>query len=303
MNHFLDLLDWTGEDIVQLLKNAVKLKKAHERGKNKPILQGKVLGLIFEKPSLRTRVSFQAAMAQLGGTSLFISQADAGLGKRESIADYARAISQYVDAVVLRTFLHATVEQFARFAACPVINGLSDYYHPCQALGDLLTILEIFGDLKGKTVVFVGDGNNVARSLALACGKIGARFVLSAPKGFGFDQAFLDVYHRSAVNGPLSEQLDPFQAVLGADVVYTDVWASMGQEGEVDERRKFFEHYQVNADLMKLAPAHAKFMHCLPAHRGEEVTEEVFEGDRSVVFQQAGNRMHAQKALLEWLLV
>ncbi|MCI0641769.1 MAG: ornithine carbamoyltransferase [Gemmataceae bacterium] len=302
MKHFLDLLDWTGEDIVQLLKNALKLKKAHARGKNKPILQGKVLGLIFEKPSLRTRVSFQAAMAQLGGTSLFISQADAGLGKRESIADYARAISQYVDAVVLRTFQHATVEQFARFAACPVINGLSDYYHPCQALGDFLTILEIFGDAKGKTIAFVGDGNNVARSLALASGKVGARFVLSAPKGFGFDQAFLDVYQQSAVNGHLSEQLDPFQAVLDADVVYTDVWASMGQEGEVDERRKSFEHYQVNADLMKLAPAHAKFMHCLPAHRGEEVTEDVFEGDRSVVFQQAGNRMHAQKALLQWLL-
>jgi ornithine carbamoyltransferase len=302
MRHFLDLIDWTGEQILRLLKDAAKLKKAQERGGNKPTLQGRVLGLIFEKPSLRTRVSFQAAMAHLGGASIFISQADASLGKRESIADYARTISEFVDAVVLRTFKHETVVKFAEFATCHVINGLSDYGHPCQALGDLLTMREAFQDLDGKTLVFVGDGNNVARSLAVGCGRVGVRFVLASPPGFGFDRAFLETYRRLVPEGHLAEETDPTKAVAAADVIYTDVWTSMGQENEADQRRREFAAYQVNRELLKSAPSHVKVMHCLPAHRGEEVTPEVLDGPASVVFPQAGNRMHAQKALLHWMM-
>src|SRR4051794_38176963 len=219
MQHFIDLLDWTGEQILKLLKEAAKLKRAQERGGNKPTMQGRVLGLIFEKPSLRTRVSFEAAMAHLGGASIFISQADAGLGKREAIADYARTISEFVDAVVLRTFKHETVVKFAEFATCHVINGLSDYSHPCQALGDLLTIREEFQDLDGKTLVFVGDGNNVARSLAIGCGKVGVRFVLASPPGYGFDDAFLETYHGTLPDGNLVEKTDPVEAVRAADVI------------------------------------------------------------------------------------
>src|SRR5262245_23740426 len=256
MKHFIDLLDWDGPQIIKLLKEASRLKKVHLKGKNKPTLEGKVLGLIFEKPSLRTRVSFEAGIAQLGGASIFLSQQEAGLGKRESIADFARTISQYVDAVVLRTFHHATVESFARFAGVPLINGLSDYYHPCQALGDLLTVQEICGDVAGKTVVFVGDGNNVARSLAIACGKVGARFILSAPKGYSFDQHFLDLYRRE-VRGDLAEQSNVAAAVAEADVIYTDVWASMGQEDEAAQRKKAFAKYQVNTELLRSAPAYA----------------------------------------------
>jgi ornithine carbamoyltransferase len=303
MRHFLDLIDWSGEQILKLLKEAVKLKKAQERGQQKATMQGRVLGLIFEKPSLRTRVSFEAAMAHLGGASIFITQADAGLGKREAIADYARTISQFVDAVVLRVFKHDTVVKFAEFATCHVINGLSDYSHPCQALGDLLTMRELFGDLEGKTLAFVGDGNNVARSLAIACGKMGVRFVLSAPPGYGFDKAFLATYHELVPEGTCEAEGNPHQAVAQADVIYTDVWASMGQEDEAESRRQKFMAYQVNAALLKSAPAHVKVMHCLPAHRGEEITAEVLDGAHSVVFPQAGNRMHAQKALLQLLLV
>jgi ornithine carbamoyltransferase len=302
MRHFLDLFDWTGEQILRLLKDAAKLKKAQEHGGNKPTMQGRVLGLIFEKPSLRTRVSFEAAMAHLGGASIFISQADAGLGTRESITDYARTISQFVDVVVLRTFKHETVVKFAESATCHVINGLSDYCHPCQALGDLLTMREAFQELDGKTLVFVGDGNNVARSLAIGCGKVGVHFILASPPGYGFDRAFLETYRQRVPEGDLAEETNAKEAVGQADVIYTDVWASMGQEEEADKRRRVFAAYQVNLDLLKSAPSHVKVMHCLPAHRGEEITPEVLDGPASVVFPQAGNRMHAQKALLQWLL-
>ena len=278
------------------------LKAAHLRGKRTPLLAGRVLGLVFEKPSLRTRVSFEAAIAQLGGASVFLGGTDVGLGQRETVPDFARVMSQYVDAVVLRTFLHSTVEEFAAHATCPVINGLSDYYHPCQALGDLLTMQEIFGDLKGRTVVFVGDGNNVARSLAIGCGKLGMHFILAAPKGYEFDGPFLKTYRKVCPHGDMSQNGKPQHAVDQADVIYTDVWTSMGQESEHKERLKRFAGFQVNEDLLSLAPRHAKVMHCLPAHRGEEVSEGVLDGERSIVFQQAGNRMHAQKALLRWLL-
>jgi ornithine carbamoyltransferase len=302
MRHFINLLDLTAEEITDLLQEAARLKAAHLRHEATPALLGRVLGLVFEKPSLRTRVSFQAAIAQLGGASVFMAGNEVGLGSRESVPDFARTMSQYVDAVVLRTFSHDTVELFAKYASCPVINGLSDYYHPCQALADLFTMYEVFGKVAGRTLVFVGDGNNVARSLALCCGKLGVRFILAAPKGYGFDEPFLQTYHRSVPQGELIQNGKPDHAVAPADVIYTDVWTSMGQEAEREQRLKEFAAYQVNDALLALAPAHARLMHCLPAHRGEEVTSEALDGERSIVFQQAGNRMHAQKALLQWLL-
>jgi ornithine carbamoyltransferase len=302
MRHFLDLLDLSPEEVSHLLREAARGKKAHQRGKRTPALLGRVLGMVFEKPSLRTRVSFQSAMAQLGGTSIFLAGSDVGLGSRESVPDFARVMSQYVDAVVLRTFSHATVEAFAAQASCPVINGLSDYYHPCQALADLFTVAEVFGDVAGRTVVFVGDGNNMARSVAICCGKLGVRFILAAPEGYGFDEPFLQTYRRFVPGGELVQDGEPRHAVQSADVIYTDVWTSMGQEKERGQRRRKFAAYQVNAELLAQAPVHAKVMHCLPAHRGEEVTSDVLDSDRSVVFQQAGNRLHAQKALLQWLL-
>jgi ornithine carbamoyltransferase len=302
MRHFLDLLDLAPEEVGDLLDRTARIKADFERGKRDPVLLGRVLGLVFEKPSLRTRASFQAAMAQLGGASVFLTGNEAGLGSRETVPDFARVMSQYVDAVVLRTFSHATVEVFASFASCPVINGLSDYYHPCQALADLFTCKEEFGKLEGRTLAFIGDGNNVARSLAICCAKLSVNFVLAAPEGYGFDKAFLDLYERDLPKRYFLQNGKPEHAVEHADIIYTDVWTSMGQEAERERRMQVFSGYQVNEALLAQAPAHARFMHCLPAHRGEEVSAGVMDGKRSIVFQQAGNRMHAQKALLLWLL-
>jgi ornithine carbamoyltransferase len=302
MRHFISLLDWNRDDIEALLDEAAQLKKEHQRGIRRPSLAGKVLGLVFEKPSLRTRVSFQAAMAQMGGSSVYLSGSEAGMGTRESIPDFAKVLSQYVDGVVLRTFAHGTVETFAAHAACPVINGLSDYHHPCQALADLFTVREVFGKLQGRTLVFVGDGNNVARSLAVGCGLLGLRFCLAAPNGYGFDGSFLETLHQQLPQAELLQNGSPAKVLREADVVYTDVWTSMGQEAESTKRRKAFSRYQVNQELIGQAPAHAVIMHCLPAHRGEEITNDVLDGDRSIVIQQAANRLHVQKALLQWLM-
>jgi ornithine carbamoyltransferase len=302
MRHFLDLLDLSADELNHLLDDAAAMKAALQNGDRPPLLPGRVLGLIFEKPSLRTRVSFEAAMAQMGGSSIFLSGTDGPLGGRESVEDFARVLSEYVDAVVLRVFRHRTIEEFAKHSSVPVINGLSDYSHPCQALGDLLTIREEFGSIDGRTLVFVGDGNNVARSMALACGKLGARFILAAPDGYGFDDAFLRQYHQAAPHGDLKMNGVPAHAVGEADVIYTDVWTSMGQESEREQRLARFADYQVNGALLALAKPHVRVMHCLPAHRGEEVTTDVLDSERSIVFRQAGNRMHAQKALLKWLL-
>ncbi len=302
MRHFLDLIDLNTDELQHLLAEAVRLKAAFRAGDRAPLLPGRVLALVFEKPSLRTRVSFEAGMAQLGGRSLFLGVSDGAIGQRESVADFARTLSEYVDVVALRVFSHRTLEEFAAHSSIPVVNALSDAAHPCQALGDLLTIQEVFGSVNGRTVVFVGDGNNVARSLALACGKLGARFVLSAPEGYRFDDAFMRTFHRQAPQGELTQDAAPAHAVAGADVIYTDVWTSMGQEAERELRLKQFAGFQVDAALMARAPKHARLMHCLPAHRGEEVSADAIDGDRSIVFQQAGNRMHAQKAVLKWLL-
>lgn len=303
MRHFLNLLDLSDNEIHHLLDEALRLKEDLARGCRPPLLAGRVLGMIFEKPSLRTRASFEAAMAQMGGSTIFFNNSDGTLGQRETVPDFARTLSHYVDAAVLRTFRHRTVEEFADHAAVPVINGLSDRYHPCQALGDLLTMREVFGDIRGKTLVFVGDGNNVARSVAIGCGKLGARFILAAPDGYGFDEPFLKEVRSALPQAELVQNGTPDHAVGEADVIYTDVWTSMGQEAERDQRNRQFAAFQVNAALLARAPAHTRLMHCLPAHRGEEVTADVIDGDRSIVFQQAGNRMHAQKALLKWLIL
>jgi ornithine carbamoyltransferase len=302
MRHFLDLLSVSRDELVSLLSEAQKLKAAHLRGEHNDSLNRKIVGLIFEKPSLRTRVSFEAAVIQLGGRSLFLPAQEVGLGWRESIPDFARTMNHYASALVLRVSKHSTLTTMAQYATVPIVNGLSDIAHPCQTTADLLTMQELFGELKGRTVVFVGDGNNVARSLALGCGTLGIRFRLAAPKGYGFDEAFRSAFRKHAPKGTLESVIDPVKAVRDADIIYSDVWTSMGQENEREQRLRDFANYQINAKLLAAAPKHSRVMHCLPAHRGEEITDDVMDGERSVVFQQAGNRLHAQKAILAWLL-
>jgi len=257
---------------------------------------------VFEKPSLRTRASFEAAAMQLGGGSLFFSAADAGLNGRESLADIARVLSGYSDVVVLRTFSQQLIDDFAAVSSCPVINGLSDDRHPCQALTDILTMQEVFGELKGRRLVFVGDGNNVAASLALLCSMLGVSFTLACPEGYALDDALLTEFRSRHPVADITVSHDPTAAVSEADIVYTDVWASMGQETEADARKRDFAPFQVNAALMAHAPSHCRFMHDLPARRGLEVTDEVIDGPNSIAFQQAENRMHLAKGLLAWLL-
>lgn len=289
IRHLLEITDLTRGEILEILERAEAFRRSI-RSAGGPLV-GRVVGLVFEKPSLRTRASFESAVARLGGTSLFFAGGEVGMGVRESHADFARSFSQYVDAMVLRVNQHATVAAVASASGVPVVNGLSDSAHPCQALADVLTIAQTFGSVQRRTVVFVGDGNNVARSLAFACDRLEIRFVLARPKGYGFDGS-----------APGEETDDPMAAVRSADVVYTDVWASMGQEAERAERQARFAKFQVNEQLMSAAPSHARFMHCLPARRGEEVTAEVLDGPRSLVVAQAANRMHAQAGLLQWLL-
>ena len=302
MRHLASLLDVTAGEITEILDLATSLKLAASNGDRPPRLGGRVLTQIFEKPSLRTRASFDAAMAHLGGSSQFFSAADAGLNGRESIEDVSRVISGYSDVLVLRTFSQSKIERFAELASCPVINALSDDRHPCQALTDLLTMRETFGELSGRRLVYVGDGNNVARSLAIACGRMGVAMTLSAPEGYSFDTEFLGLLSEQVAGHELTLEPDPKLAVLGADVIYTDVWASMGQESEQSEREAAFAGYQVNSELMSLAPDGCRFMHDLPARRGLEVSDEVIDGAQSVVFEQAENRMHLAKGLLVWLL-
>jgi ornithine carbamoyltransferase len=303
MRHFLDLFGVSSDDIRGLLADAARLKAAHARRIPANSLAGRVVGLVFEKPSLRTRVSFEAGVAQLGWSSLFLPGNEVGLGWRETLPDFARTMSRYTDCIVLRVFRHQTVDGIAEAGGVPVINGLSDRSHPCQALADLQTIQEAFGNIEGRTVVFVGDGNNVAMSLAVGCAKLGAKFVLACPTGYEFDDQFEQQYEAEFPGQPIPAKVhDPARAVAAADVIYTDVWTSMGQEAEREERLQRFAPFQVNAALMKKAPKHCKVLHCLPAHRGEEITDEVVDGPQSVVFDQAENRLHAQKAVLEWLL-
>jgi len=300
----LTIFDLTSGDIETLLRRAAFLKKKLKQGKAHHSLIGKSLGMIFEKSSTRTRVSFEVGMYQLGGQALFLSANDLQIGRGETTADTARTLSRYLDAIMIRTFSQATVEELAHRAAIPVINGLTDLHHPCQALADLFTIQEKRRTLKGLKLSYVGDGNNVATSLIQACVRTGMHFSMAAPAGYELDMTILNEAKAEARKtvADIEVTTDPYRAVKNADVVYTDVWASMGQEGEHAKRLKAFQGYQVDAKLMKAARKGALVMHCLPAHRGEEISAEVIDGPQSVVFDQAENRLHAQKAVLEMLI-
>ena len=301
--HFVDLWDVSAAEAGELLDLAATLKKDnHDHARRPQLLAGRMLGLMFDKPSLRTRVSFEAAITQLGGNALFLPGKDVGIGTRESAADFARVISQYVDALAVRTFSQTTIEELARHATIPIINALSDSSHPCQALADMLTLREEFGRLDGLKLAFVGDGNNVARSLAQASALLGVEFVLACPPDFDYPPEFARQFAAAYPGVPLAVTHDPADAVRGADAVYTDVWASMGQEAEAESRRAIFAPYRVDAELMARAKPAAIFLHCLPAHRGDEVTDAVLDGPRSRVIPEAANRLHLQKALLAWLL-
>ncbi len=302
---FLAVSDKTPAEVQDLLDLAVKLKKEHIKKGNKPLFRGRVLGMIFQKPSLRTRISFDMAMRHMGGDALYISPAEIGLGQRETVHDVAKVLSGYVDVIMARVFAHQHVLELAQHASIPVINGLSDYNHPCQGMADALTIVEKFGSLKGLNVTFVGDGNNVAVSLMHVCSKLGANFTIASPEGYDIvEKAVADAKTFAKASGSTLNFLrDPHQAVKGAHVIYTDTWTSMGQEEETEKRKKVFPPYQVNAGLVAEADKDVIVMHCLPAHRNQELTDEVADGPHSVIFPQAHNRLHAQKAILYRLLL
>ncbi len=301
MKSVLSLFDLTTEEIQAIFEFSADLKAKLKNGVRQSILKHRVAGLLFEKPSLRTRVSFESGMMQMGGGSLFLGE-DVGWGSRESVEDFARVLSEYVDCIVCRANAHSTVEQLAKYSICPVINGLTDAYHPCQGLADLFTLKELHGDFEGRKIAYIGDANNVARSLAIICGRLNVTLSVACPEGYDFDEAFLVKLQAQNLGTTLTRTHDPREAVQDANAVYTDVWASMGQEAEREQRAKIFADFQVNASLMAAAPRDAYFLHCLPAHRDEEVTGDVIDGPRSAVVQQASNRLHVQKGLLAWLL-
>ena len=300
MRHFLSIQECTAQELRDLLTLSAELKRQQKQGTLQQTLKGKVLAMVFEKASLRTRMSFQVAMSDLGGQAINLKPDDIGiLGQREPVKDIARVLGRYVDGIMARTYMHQSLLDLAQYANVPVINALSDWSHPCQAMADLLTIHEHCGRLAGIKLAFIGDGNNVARSLAFACAKFDMRMTVASPAGYELDA---DSIKAANQEHPCLEQMqDPVQAVKDADVIYTDTWVSMGQEAETAARVKSFDGYQVNADLLSHAPK-AKIMHCLPAHRGHEITDEVFESPNSVIFDQAENRLHFQRALLQVLL-
>jgi ornithine carbamoyltransferase len=301
---FIGLADFSGEQLWTWLQQARDLKAEWLAGGNKPILRGKALGMIFQKPSLRTRVSFEMAMQHVGGHALYLSPNEIGLGGRESVADVARVLSRYVDGIMARVFSHDHILELARHSRVPVINGLSDYNHPCQGLSDLFTIWEKLDRLEGVTLSYVGDGNNVVTSLLLGGTKLGMHVRVGTPPGFEVKDGVLEQARSftEESGGSVFVTHDPHEAVTGADIVYTDVWASMGQEAEKAQRAAVFPPYQVNARLLAAARPGALVMHCLPAHRGDEITDEVADSPQSVLFDQAENRLHAQKAILVDLL-
>lgn len=304
MKHFLTLADLDPVTMREILDLAVQIKQAWRAGEETPYLRGKVLGMIFQKPSLRTRVSFDVAMLQLGGNGLYLSPNEIQLGKRESTADVARVISRYVDVVMARVFGHYDVVELAKHATIPVINGLSDYAHPCQGMADFLTILERKETFKGRKLAYLGDGNNVATSLLFGAALLGMDFTIATPQGYELHPASWSIGQRLAADtgAKLVSTYDPVEAATGADVIYTDTWTSMGQEEEAARRRQIFPPYRVDADKLTYAKEDAMVMHCLPAHRGEEITDAVADGPQSALFDQAENRLHAQKAVLVWLL-
>ncbi|MBS3899109.1 MAG: ornithine carbamoyltransferase [Dethiobacter sp.] len=301
---FLTVHDFSKEELSEILLFALQLKQEKKAGLEHQLLRGKTLGMIFQKASTRTRVSFEVGMYQLGGCALFLSAADLQIGRGEPVKDTARVLSRYLDGIMIRTFDHSEVEELATFADIPVINGLTDLLHPCQAMADLMTILEQKGKLAGLKLAYLGDGNNVAHSLLLACSKMGLNIAVASPKGYEVKAEIVAKAKESAaVSGTgITLTTDPREAAAGADILYTDVWASMGQETEHQLRLKAFQQYQLNKEMLKMAADDAIVLHCLPAHRGEEITDEVIEGPQSLVFDQAENRLHVQKAIMAKLI-
>lgn len=302
--HLLTLHDWSSEDILETLSLADKLKKELKAGIKHPILAGKTLGMIFAKSSTRTRVSFQTGIYQLGGQGIFLSSADIQLGRGESIYDTANVLSRYVDGIMIRTFKQSDVEDLARYGSVPVINGLTDLVHPCQVLADMQTIAEKKGTLKGLKLAYIGDGNNMAHSYLYGCAKLGMDVAVATPVGYECNPQVVENAKNDAKSTGVAVTItyDPIEAASNADVICTDTWCSMGQEAEKAERIKHFEGYQVNAELFSHAKDDAIFLHCLPAYRGYEVSEEIIDGKRSVIFDEAENRLHAQKAVMALLM-
>src|ERR671924_687426 len=294
--HFTRVADWSRDELESVLDLADELKRLQARREEHHLLPGRALGMIFQKPSTRTRVSFEVGIAQLGGVGLYLSAGDLQLGRGETLRDTATVLSRYLDGLMIRTFAQSDVEELAAHASIPVINGLTDSSHPCQALADVLTIRERFGRVEGVRVVYLGDGNNVCASLMIACAKLGAYFVASTPTGSRPDERVVEVAREAGGNVGLTD--DPREAVRGADVLYTDVWTSMGQDEERERRLRDFAGYGIDTELVRLAGDEAIVLHCLPAHYGEEITEEVLYGPQSAVWDQAENRLHAQKALM-----
>lgn len=301
MRHVLSLDDLTTEEIQRVLQIAADLKAKLANKERPSLLANHVMGLLFEKPSLRTRVSFETLIKQMGGSSLFLGK-DVGWGEREPVRDFIPILTGYLDVLVIRAKSHEKVIEATQYSQCPIINGLTDVSHPCQALADILTVQEIAGTLEGQKLAYLGDGNNVAYSLALVCAKLGVEFRLGAPNGYQLEQSTVDRLNSDAGKTCVTQTEDQNEAVDGANFVYTDVWTSMGQEAETKQRLSDLAGYQVNQDIMNRAAEGAKLLHCLPARRGEEVTDEVIDGPASAIIQQANNRLHAQKGLVAWLM-
>jgi len=302
MKDFLSIASSSIDELEGLLQKSRELKKLYKGGERDVALAGRSLAMLFEKPSLRTRISFQVAMTELGGSAIYVKPEDiGGIGKREPVKDMARVLGRYVDGIMARTFEHNTILQLAEYAQVPVINALTDWLHPCQAMADVLTISEHLERIEEVRIAFVGDGNNVARSLAMACGKLGMQMVVASPAGYELDQASIDQANEFGPDS-VSQTNDPAQAVSRADVIYTDTWVSMGQEAEKQKRRQDFAGFEVNSSLVGKAPAGVKIMHCLPAYRGFEISDEIVESANSIMFDQAENRLHFQRALLHELL-
>ncbi len=302
MKDFLSIKDCSAEQLSELLKLSSQLKRLYKTGGRDLCLSGKTLAMLFEKPSLRTRMSFQVAMTELGGSAIYVKPEDiGGIGKREPIKDLARVLSRYVDGIMARTFEHGTVTELAEFATVPVINALTDFSHPCQAMADVFTIQEHCGRLEGVKIAFIGDGNNVARSLAFACAKLDMKMVIAAPAGYELDAESIQKANQISADS-VFQTSNAVEAVADANIIYTDTWVSMGQENEKQKRLEDFAGFQVNEELLKSAPAGARIMHCLPAYRGFEITDEVAESPNSIIFDQAENRLHFQRALLKKLM-
>lgn len=302
MKNFLSINDCSAEQLKELLRESSELKKLYKSGKRDLRLGGKTLAMLFEKPSLRTRISFEVAMTDLGGSAIYVKPEDiGGIGEREPAKDIARVLSRYVDGIMARTFEHQTIVELAEFATVPVINALTGRLHPCQAMADILTIQENFERLEGIKIAFIGDGNNVARSLAMACAKLDMKMVIASPASYELDDESILETNKISTDS-VRQTNNPAEATVETDIIYTDTWVSMGQEDEKQKRIEAFAGFQINAELLKSAPAGVKIMHCLPAYRGLEITDEVAESENSIMFDQAENRLHFQRALLKKLL-